>query len=369
MKILIADDDATSRMLLEAILKKWDFECIVTEDGEAAWAVMQEKNPPSFLFVDWEMPKINGIDLIKLIRLQHTSTPPYIILVTARSDTLDIVAGLDSGANDYIIKPFDSTELKARTNAGMRVLRLQKDLYRAQSHLKKERLVIENIINKMHSSHEPNMRNIRYLSQPVETISGDVFFSADTPLGVQHIFLGDFTGHGLIAAIAGPTASDIFYSLTAKGLPAQKIIRKINTSMFQKLPRGLFLTAIFLEINAARNEVNIWNCGMESVFHFNNNELTNKVVSANLPLGITDDFSQDPVNLSLKQGDKLYAYTDGITETMDNDGVQFGQKNLINSINDMLLKHAEIDTLLSIIEHYRCGGVQMDDLSLLEITP
>ncbi len=138
MKLLIAEDDLTSRTMLAAVARKWGFEPIEVEDGEAAWQGMQGDEPPRLLLLDWEMPKLDGLALCQRIRLQHSDDPPYIILLTARSETADIVEGLGKGANDYIAKPFDNAELQARLQVGRRMLDLQKQLNEA-----KEALVIQ----------------------------------------------------------------------------------------------------------------------------------------------------------------------------------------------------------------------------------
>jgi diguanylate cyclase (GGDEF)-like protein len=132
MKILIIEDDLTSRMILVAVASTWGYEPIAVEDGVQALTVLQAKEPPRLLLLDWEMPKLNGLELCKLIREHDTSNPPYIILLTGRSDTEDIVTGLKFGANDYISKPFENAELQARLQVGRRMLNLQDELNHAK---------------------------------------------------------------------------------------------------------------------------------------------------------------------------------------------------------------------------------------------
>jgi len=132
MKLLIAEDDLTSRTILTAVVHKWGYEPIAVEDGAAALQVMQADDPPRLLLIDWEMPVINGLALCKHIREQESSDPPYIILLTSRSSTDDIVAGLEGGASDYICKPFQNAELNARLQVGNRMLDLQQELNNAK---------------------------------------------------------------------------------------------------------------------------------------------------------------------------------------------------------------------------------------------
>ena len=128
MKILIAEDDLSTRTIMSAVISHWGFEPIEAEDGEDAWKILQEDDPPRLLLLDWEMPNLDGIALCHRIRLNESNDPPYVILLTARHQTYDIVKGLESGANEYVSKPFDNMELQARINVGKRMLELQTDL-------------------------------------------------------------------------------------------------------------------------------------------------------------------------------------------------------------------------------------------------
>jgi len=125
MKLLIAEDDLTSRSILSAVTSKCGYQPVLAEDGEIAWNIMQQESHPRLLLLDWEMPKLDGAELCQRIRQQESENPPYIILLTTRNESSDIVAGLEAGANDYIVKPFDNTELQARLRVGERMLSLQ----------------------------------------------------------------------------------------------------------------------------------------------------------------------------------------------------------------------------------------------------
>ncbi len=125
MKLLIAEDDLTSRKILESIAQKWGYETILAEDGEAAWKILQQNNPPELLLLDWEMPNLSGLELCQRIRAEEKNDPAFIILLSSRKSTEDIVAGLEAGSNEYIAKPFENAELKARLRVGQRMLELQ----------------------------------------------------------------------------------------------------------------------------------------------------------------------------------------------------------------------------------------------------
>ena len=128
MKILIADDDRVSRRLLEARLLKDGHEVIVAEEGNQAWGALQQDPTIPLAILDWNMPGMTGPEICGRARQIKTDQPTYLILLTSRDSRQDIVSGLEAGANDYVTKPFDFDELRARVQVGERVLQLQKAL-------------------------------------------------------------------------------------------------------------------------------------------------------------------------------------------------------------------------------------------------
>ena len=128
MKVLIAEDDPVSRCLLAATLNTFGFEVILAVNGDQAWTVLQGEDSPSLAILDWMMPELDGVEICRRVRQLPTASPPYLILLTAKSEKTDVVIGLDAGANDYLTKPFDRSELRARIQVGTHVLELQKAL-------------------------------------------------------------------------------------------------------------------------------------------------------------------------------------------------------------------------------------------------
>jgi len=128
MKILIAEDDFTSRTMLQAVLTKWGYEVISTGDGHEALAIFQQTDPPQIAILDWEMPGLDGASLCGELRNQNLKDPLYLILLTSRKESKDIVRGLEAGADDYIAKPYNSAELQARVNVGRRMIMLQNEM-------------------------------------------------------------------------------------------------------------------------------------------------------------------------------------------------------------------------------------------------
>lgn len=128
MRILIAEDDMVSRRVLEATLVKWGHEVTVASDGVAALSVLEGADAPPLAILDWMMPGMDGVEVCRRIRRLVSATPTYLILLTAKAEKEDVVAGLEAGADDYLTKPFSRVELRARIEVGARIIKLQKGL-------------------------------------------------------------------------------------------------------------------------------------------------------------------------------------------------------------------------------------------------
>lgn len=141
MKTLIADDDATTRRMLRIVLVRWGYDVIEARDGNEAWDHFQGSDPARLAIVDWIMPGLSGLDLCRRLKGRERKPGPYVILLTARSHWKDVVHGLESGADDYVAKPYQLEELRARVAVGRRLVELQEELLMLNDKL--ERRVME----------------------------------------------------------------------------------------------------------------------------------------------------------------------------------------------------------------------------------
>ncbi|MFC1734898.1 response regulator [Candidatus Hydrogenedentota bacterium] len=132
MRVLIADDVATSRALLESLLKNWGYDITICEDGEEAWEILREDDAPHLAILDWMMPKMDGLEVCRRLRNLDKQRRTYIILLTAKDGKEDILAALQVGADDYVIKPFNKEELRARMRIGERAIKLESKLVAAE---------------------------------------------------------------------------------------------------------------------------------------------------------------------------------------------------------------------------------------------
>jgi CheY-like chemotaxis protein len=128
MHVLVADDDRLGSLILGETLRRWSLEVTVVADGDAAWRHLQTSTVPTLAILDWVMPGVDGAEVCRRVRRDMPLANMYLVLLTSLEGRSHIIAGLDAGADDYLVKPFDPDELRARINVGARVLSLQEKL-------------------------------------------------------------------------------------------------------------------------------------------------------------------------------------------------------------------------------------------------
>jgi DNA-binding response OmpR family regulator len=158
VRILIAEDDALFRRALEQLLTA-EFEIISVEDGVAAWVLLQEDDPPKMALLDWVMPGMSGPQLCRALRANPATAGTYTILLTARNSAADVAAGLRAGADDYVTKPFEAEELRARVRLGRRILELQ-DSLAAQASVLEDALGRERLLQTLWEKSAPSLAPI-----------------------------------------------------------------------------------------------------------------------------------------------------------------------------------------------------------------
>lgn len=138
IRVLVADDDPANLRIIEVLLTKSGYSVTLARDGNEAWQTLLSPNPPQFAILDWAMPGLQGIEICKRLRGAIRDEYTYVILLTAKGQKAEIAAGMDAGADDYIVKPFEADDLRARLAAGRRILSLQEDLLAARAALRAE---------------------------------------------------------------------------------------------------------------------------------------------------------------------------------------------------------------------------------------
>ncbi|MBF0186815.1 MAG: SpoIIE family protein phosphatase [Magnetococcales bacterium] len=233
-----------------------------------------------------------------------------------------------------------------------------------------ERKFIENILVRIRSSDQFDPGVLRFLLAPVEKTAGDLLLSAQRPNGLQHILIGDFTGHGLPSAIGGPLVSDIFYSMTAKDLDLLEIIDEMNRKLTLKLPTGFYLTAGLIEVSMSEKRLRLFNAGLPEMLVVRAGRVATRIESRHLPLGIHELLMPEEAvqSITLDSGDRVYAYSDGVIEADDSKGVMFGQARLEEIVTqEPDERECLLEQVLEEVQEHQHGDEQADDITMLEI--
>jgi DNA-binding response OmpR family regulator len=136
LKILIAEDEFTTRMMVQVSLENWGYRVESVTNGEEAWAKLQKPDAANIAILDWEMPGLDGVEVCRRVKEMGSENPPYVILLTARDSKTDIIRGFDAGADDYMTKPFNDDELRARTRVAEKLVRTQSSLSESVNELR-----------------------------------------------------------------------------------------------------------------------------------------------------------------------------------------------------------------------------------------
>lgn len=364
-RLLIVDDEPGNITLLVRYLSA-EYDISVATNGMDALDIVAVRQP-DLILLDVLMPGMTGHQVCRTLKSHEETRNIPVIFITAMTGESDEMKGFELGAVDFISKPFVPGVVEARVRTHLELRTAHKELANANEALLYERSVVEDVLANMRQSALFDKKNLSFLVSPVERTAGDMVFSAFRPDGTQHIMLGDFTGHGLTAAIGGPLVSDIFYSETARGQTMDLIFSEINIRLHQILRHDMFLAGGFLEVNANREAVTIWNSGIPEVLIFRDGRLIQQIASSHLPRGLTNRPDKAGVVVSLHKNDRAFVYSDGVVETRDRQGHMFGHDRLLTFLQSAWNQGDTPGLLNQVLEAFRGGGDQEDDVTFLEL--
>src|SRR5690606_1467629 len=262
-----------------------------------------------------------------------------IIFLTSLTESEALARCLEAGGDDFLAKPYNREILDAKIRAMDRLRRLQQTVLQQRNliakhneHLLTEQRVAKAVFDKVAHSGCLNAPNIRYLQSPFALFNGDLLLAAFKPSGGMHVLLGDFTGHGLPAAIGAMPVAEVFYGMTAKGFSMAEILREMNAKLQRILPVGVFCCATMLNLSFQRRVVEVWNGGLPDghLLRVASGERV-PLVSRHLPLGVLepDAFSESYEVHPLEPGDRIFLLSDGVLETRDGHDQLFGEERLL----------------------------------------
>ena len=375
LSILIAEDNAADRMLLSSIISRQGHRVLTASNGLEAVAMFEQEHP-DLVLMDALMPVMDGFEAARRIKLKAGEALVPIIFLTSLTEGEALVRCLEAGGDDFLAKPYNRVILDAKIKAMDRLRRLQatvleqRDLIaRHNEHLLTEQRVAKAVFDKVAHSGCLDAPNIRYLQSPFAVFNGDLLLAAFKPSGGMHVLLGDFTGHGLPAAIGAMPLAEVFYGMTAKGYSLEDILREVNAKLKRILPLGVFCCATLLDLNFQRQTVEVWNGGLpDGYLHRLATGERVPLVSRHLPLGVLEpaDFKDNCELYSLEVGDRIFLLSDGVLETSNPAEQMFGESRLLN----VFAANRQPDRLFEEIQQALSAfrGKAQDDVSMVEVS-
>ena len=375
MRILIVDDLAVNRNMLALLAEREGHVPILASCAEEAEQAFLTHGA-DLIFLDVVMPGVDGYVVAERISQLCAERFVPIIFVTALQDEHALVRCLEYG-DDYLVRPFNEDMFKAKLAAHIRTIELHRQTERQHEELNylhqrllQEQKMAEHVFDHASRSASSLCRNIKTYLSSASRFNGDVFLQAKSPGGGVYAMLGDFTGHGLPAALGSLPLAQTFKALTLKHLTVGALAREMNRVLSEFLPNHMFCAAVIAELKADGSEMNLWSGGLhETLILDAGSQLRASLPSQHMPLGILDDkeFQAEFTTHALSSGDKVVLYTDGILEATNSRGEIFGKKRF----KDALYRYqCDIEKIRKGMHRFRsCDdeAEQEDDISIVVI--
>ncbi len=356
-RVLVVDDSRMQRRILSAMLTRWGYTVVEAPDARKALDICRA-DPPDFVLSDWMMPGMNGIEFCTVFRTIPRESYGYFILLTSKSSTREVAAGLDAGADDYLAKPISPDELRARMSAGERILGIHAEL------VEKNRLVTETLgqISALYDSLDRDLQEARKLQQslikeryrsfgasqislllrPSGHVGGDLvgFFSINADrVGV---FAIDVSGHGVssalmtarLAGFLSPTSADQNVAMMENELglydaiPPADLATTLNRLAFTELDTEHYFTFAYADIDLTTGAFTLVQAGHPHPMILRASGAIEEIGEGGMPVGLVEEATYEQVRGVLLPGDRLFLMSDGLTEAMDPKGVMLGEDGL-----------------------------------------
>ena len=374
--VLIVDDEPVNRQLLEGMLRGRGMTVVQAGNGREAVELFAEQ-PPDLVLMDVLMPEMDGYEATRRIKAAQGDWFTPVLFVTALSDEQQLAQCVECGGDDFVSKPVNRVQLNAKIDSWLRI----KDLYRTvrtqrdeldayQTRNEVDQRLARDIMEKaLRSDLLRQQSGIDYCYQPADILSGDMLLAARAPSGRADILVGDFTGHGVAAAMGSVPVSDLFHRMVRDGRDPGEIIDAINQRLYVYLPANLFLAAALVSVSPDGRTVSVWNGGMPDLLWLRDGELVERLPSTHLPLGIEERIrSHDRLccYCNLEPGDLLLLYSDGVTEARNPQGEPFGESRLREAVR---ATGGDATQLGQRLDEFRGQRQRVDDLTILALRP
>lgn len=393
MKVLVADDDEVLLEYLRCVAERWGHEVVAAVDGKEAWDLFQTHADIVLVITDWLMPGMDGPELVGRIRNCRRPGYVYIILLTAKSRTEDVVRGMKAGADDFLAKPFDQDELQVRLRAGERVVELEQKLARRNAELEaaNERMhrdleaaaLVQQSLLPTAVPETPRAR-FAWVFKPCEEMSGDSL--GIVPLDERHtgIYLLDVSGHGVAAALLSVSVTHfmapVFSSssllrrpVTASAtwciVPPADVAAELNRRFPVDAETGRYFTFLYGILDHELLEFRYVSAGHPAPVHLPVDGAPIILPATGLPIGLKEGVVYQTQVVRMRSGDRLFLNSDGLLEATSSQKEMFGRERFLAAVQEgrQLGLQGVLDLLLMRLTTW-CEKMQLrDDVSLVAV--
>ncbi|MBL3554846.1 MULTISPECIES: SpoIIE family protein phosphatase [Marinobacter] len=375
LRILIADDSDSDRLILKTLLRRLGHDVEDARNGEDAVGIFRESGA-DIVLLDALMPVMDGMEAARHIKELAGERLVPLIFLTSLSDADALARCLEAGGDDFLTKPYNRIIIEAKINAFNRMrlmhrtLSHHRDLIRDRNRqLLEEQEIAKRVFDNVAHTGCLNATNIRYHASPMSIFNGDVLFACPRPAGGMQILVGDFTGHGLPAAIGALPVAEIFYGMTSKGFSGSDVLREINQKLCRILPVGMFCCAAMIQADFHLNQLQIWNGGLPDGVLLKRDGKLETIASRHLPLGVLGAarFDARMEVFRTEPGDTLLMMTDGVLEAENHHGEMYGEERLKRSLAGAGNAGSPFDAVMTGIHAFTGKQPEQDDVTLLSL--
>jgi sigma-B regulation protein RsbU (phosphoserine phosphatase) len=375
VQILIAEDERITRRKLQRQLEKWGHDVIAAEDGAEALSLLQ-RHDVGLVITDWVMPEVDGVELVRRIRARENARYVYVILLTSKAEQNDIIEAMQAGADDFLSKPFNRDELRARLRAGIRVIDLEqslelrnRELGAAHALMKKDLAAAVDYVKSLIPDADlgPITFDWRYI--PSTDLGGDTL--SFHPINDHQIalYLVDVTGHGLDSALLSVTIINV---LRSGSLPDTDfsdpgaVLYALNERFQGPEQAGKLFTIWYGVIDIEQSSLTWGGGGHPSAILIENDGPAVMLPSTGIMIGVLRGQHFDVMSRQLTGSAQIFVYSDGVYEITQTNGKLWSQEQLVDFIERLDCSNAEVmDRILDHVRRLRGSRVLEDDFTIV----
>lgn len=370
-RILVIDDDRTVQILLTRTLSNNGYDVSIAKDGIEGLE-LAEKIKPALIVCDWLMPGLSGLEVCRAVKQNPKLATTFFVLITSRVSVEDRVQGLDAGADDFICKPIDLQELKARVRAGLRLHQLSQDLQTQKQLLENELSeAAEYVSSLLPESLTTDKISIDFRFIPSRQLGGDIFDYFFLDKNHLVFYLLDVSGHGLKSALSSISIFNLLRSRSSGSInyyQPKEVLSYLNQNFQMSVKNDQYFTIWYGVLNLDTNQLDYSSAGHPPLILVRNSadgEKNQLLKTQGLPVGMFTEAEYNQDSLVLPSSSNLYIFSDGIYEVHNPKGEMLG----LDKFGEILRANShDLTQVLSSVTNYSSNTLFSDDLSIMKVS-